>query len=100
MSKSRDGDVQVPENDLKKTSTEVRRNKDPLFSFRISAQQPSLLIIPCLFVAPKFDEDKFIFKKLGELEVGKECQNKISNRFAALENFSDNEDINMALGKH
>jgi len=41
-----------------------------------------------------FDE-KFIFKKLGDLEVGKEYQHKISNRFAALENISDNENINI-----
>jgi len=31
------------------------------------------------------------------LKVGKQCQNKISNRFAALGNLSDSEDINRAL---
>ena len=97
MSNSAGGHARVPENDLKKTSTEVWRNKDPpLLFFRISAQQPNVLIIPCLFVAPKLDEDKFIFKKLDVLEFGRESQNKIFNRFAVLENFSDSEDINRA----
>jgi len=41
------------------------------FSFRISALQTSLLIIPRLFVDPKFDVEKFIFKKIGEVELGK-----------------------------
>jgi len=36
------------------------------------------------------------FRKLNELEVRKWCQIKISNRFAALENLSDNKDINRA----
>jgi hypothetical protein len=36
------------------------------------------------------------FRKLNELEVRKWCQIKISNRFAALENLSDSEDINRA----
>ena len=40
--------------------------------------------------------EKFLFKKLGELEFEKESQNKLSNRFAALENVSDNEDIDSA----
>jgi hypothetical protein len=35
---------------------------------------------------PKFDVDRFNLKKLSELEVRKECQVKISNRFAALRN--------------
>jgi len=39
--------------------------------------------------------EKFIFKKLGDLEVGKEYQHKISKRFAALENVSDNKDLNI-----
>jgi len=35
-------------------------------------------------------------RKLKELEVRKEIQIKISNRFAALENLNENKDINKA----
>ena len=38
----------------------------------------------------------FNLKKLIELEVRKQYQIKISNRFAALENLSDSEDFNKA----
>jgi len=37
----------------------------------------------------------FNLKKLSELEVRKQYQIKISSRFAALENLSDNEDFNL-----
>ena len=46
--------------------------------------------------AQKFDEGRFNFRKLNELEVRKKYQIEISNRFAALENLSDSEDINRA----
>jgi hypothetical protein len=46
--------------------------------------------------AQKFDGKRFNFRKLNELEVGKEYQIEISNRFAALENLCNSEDINMA----
>jgi hypothetical protein len=46
--------------------------------------------------APKFDGQRFNHVKLNELEVSKQHQIKISNRFAALENLSDCEDINRA----
>jgi len=38
--------------------------------------------------------ERFNLRKLNELEVIKQYQLEISNRFAALENFSDSEDIN------
>jgi len=41
-----------------------------------------------------FEVKRFNLKKLSELEVRKQCQIKISNRFAALENLSDSEDVN------
>jgi len=44
----------------------------------------------------KFDWERFNLRKLNELEVRKQYQNEITNRFAALENFSDDEDINKA----
>jgi hypothetical protein len=44
----------------------------------------------------KFDGKRFNFKKLSELEVRKQYQMKISNRFAALENLNVSEDINRA----
>jgi hypothetical protein len=43
---------------------------------------------------PKFDVERCKLSKLTELEVMKQYQIKISNWFAALESFSDNEDIN------
>ena len=46
--------------------------------------------------AQKFDGERFMLRKLNELEVRKQCQIEISNRFAALENLSDSEDINRA----
>jgi hypothetical protein len=47
-------------------------------------------------VPQKFDVERFNLRKLTELEVGKQHQFKISNRFAALENLSDCKDINTA----
>jgi len=47
-------------------------------------------------LAQKIDGGRFNFRKLNELEVRKEYQIEISNRFTALENVSDSEDINMA----
>jgi hypothetical protein len=44
----------------------------------------------------KFDVERFNLGKLSELEVRKHHQIKISNRFAALENFSDSMDMNRA----
>jgi hypothetical protein len=38
--------------------------------------------------------ERFNFKKLSESEVRKECQDKISNRFAVLKNLSDSENVN------
>ena len=43
-----------------------------------------------------FDVERFNLKNLNELEVRKQYQIKMSNSFAALENLSDNEDINTA----
>ena len=46
--------------------------------------------------AQNFDGERFNLRKLNELEVRKQCQIEITNRFAALENLSDNEDVNRA----
>jgi uncharacterized FlaG/YvyC family protein len=40
--------------------------------------------------------ERFNIRKLNELEVRKQDQIKILNRFAALENLNDSEDINRA----
>ena len=45
-------------------------------------------------VAQTFDGERFNLRKLNELEVRKQCQIEITNRFAALENLSNDEDIN------
>ena len=45
----------------------------------------------------KFDRERFNLRKLNELEVRKQYHIQITNRFAALEIWSDNEDINRAL---
>jgi hypothetical protein len=44
--------------------------------------------------ARKFDGGKFNLRKLNDLEVRKRYRIEVTNRFAALENVSDNEDIN------
>jgi hypothetical protein len=44
--------------------------------------------------AQTFDRGRFNPRQLRDLEVRKQCQIKISNRFAALENLNDNEDVN------
>ena len=46
--------------------------------------------------AEKFEVARFNFRKLSEMEVRKQYQIKLSNRFAALENLNDREDINRA----
>jgi len=46
--------------------------------------------------ARNIDGERFNLRKLNELEVRKEYQIEIKNRFAALGNLSDDEDINMA----
>jgi hypothetical protein len=46
--------------------------------------------------AQKFDGGRFNLRKLNDLEVRKQCQIEITNRFAALENISEDEDINRA----
>jgi hypothetical protein len=44
--------------------------------------------------AQRFDRQRFNLRKLNELEVTKQNQIEISNRFAALENLNDDEDVN------
>jgi len=44
----------------------------------------------------RFDGERFNLRKLIELVVRKQYQTEITNRFAALENLSDDEDINKA----
>jgi hypothetical protein len=46
--------------------------------------------------AQKFHAKRFNLKKISELEVRKQYQLKIANRFAALENLNISEDINRA----
>jgi hypothetical protein len=48
--------------------------------------------------AQKFNWERFYLRKLNELEVRKQSQIKISNRFAGLENLSDNGEINRTWG--
>jgi hypothetical protein len=47
-------------------------------------------------VARKFDGERFNLRTLNDLEVRKQYQIEITNRFAALENVNENEDINRA----
>jgi hypothetical protein len=46
--------------------------------------------------ALKFVVERFNFKNISELEVRKQCQIKISNRFAASDNVNKCEDIHRA----
>jgi len=45
-------------------------------------------------VAQRFDKQRFNLRKLNELEVRKQYQIQITNRFAVLENLNDDEDVN------
>jgi len=45
--------------------------------------------------AQNFDVERFNLRNLNELKVRKQYQIEITNRFAALGNLSDDEDINM-----
>ena len=47
--------------------------------------------------AQNFDGERFNNRKLNELAVMKQYQIEITNKFAALENLSDEEDINRNL---
>ena len=47
-------------------------------------------------VAQKFDWERFNLRKLREMEVKKQYQIEIKNKFAGVGNVSDNEDINRA----
>jgi hypothetical protein len=47
-------------------------------------------------VAQKFDMQRFDLRKLNDAEVKEQYHVKITNRFAALENFVDNVDMNRA----
>ena len=46
--------------------------------------------------ARRFDGERFNLRKLNGLEVRKQYQIEVTNRFAALENLRDDEDINRA----
>jgi len=46
--------------------------------------------------AQRFDGERFNLRKLNELEVTKQFQIEITNRFAALENLRDDKDIDRA----
>jgi hypothetical protein len=46
--------------------------------------------------AQKTDVERFNLKKLREMEVRKQFQTEICNRFEALDNLNDSEDINRA----
>jgi uncharacterized metal-binding protein YceD (DUF177 family) len=50
--------------------------------------------------AQEFEVERFNLGKLNELEARKQYQSKISNRFAALENLNNREDIKRGLGEH
>ena len=55
--------------------------------------------------AQKFDVERCSLRKLIKLEVRKQYQSEITNRFTALENLIDDKDINgswekMSLGLH
>ena len=48
----------------------------------------------CKQAAPKFEGRRLNRRKLKELEVKEKYQIEITNRFAALENINDDEDVN------
>ena len=53
-------------------------------------------LVASKLAAQMFDGERFNLRKLNELEVRKQYPIEITNKFAALENLSDKEDINRA----
>jgi DNA anti-recombination protein RmuC len=53
----------------------------------------------CKRVAQTFDMQRFEIRKLNYAEVKGQCQVKVTNRFAVLENFDDNVDMNRVWEK-
>jgi hypothetical protein len=51
-------------------------------------------------VAQKFDMQRFDLRKLNDAEVKEQYQVKITNRFAAFENFHENVDMNRTWEKN
>jgi hypothetical protein len=51
-------------------------------------------------VTQKFDRERLNLRKLNELEVRKQYQNEITNRFAALDNINDSSGINRTRVKN
>jgi len=52
----------------------------------------------CKQAVQKFDRQRFNLRKLNEPVVGEKYQIEIRNRFAALENLSDDEDVDRIWG--
>ena len=50
--------------------------------------------------AQQFHVGRFNVRQLSELEVKKQYQFEITNRFAALENLNESEEVNRGLGEH
>ena len=48
----------------------------------------------CKEAAQRFDRQRFNLRKLNEPEIGEQYQIEFTNRFAALENVKDDEDVN------
>ena len=51
-------------------------------------------------VAHKFNVQRINLRKLNEMEVTKQYQTEISNKYAAVENLSDSEDTKYIKGKN
>ena len=54
------------------------------------------MILITIWWLQKFGRERFNLRRLNELEVRKQYQIEITNKFAALANLSDGEDINRA----
>ena len=53
-----------------------------------------MLLVSCfVFLAQRFDRQRFNLRKLNEPEVREHYQIEITNKFAALENLKDDEDV-------
>ena len=63
--------------------------------YRVDAKVRERLAVSKL-AAQRFDGERFNLRKLNELEVRKQYKIEITNRYAALENLSDDKDINRA----
>ena len=84
MSTNRSGDARFSEYSLQISRTEVGRDKDLFFTFRISSQQASILTIPCPAVAARCSFQSLSSDTLLSASVSPSPFSQLQNRHGPL----------------